>query len=97
MSDLLEALRSTDPIADRRFESEDLSEGHIASAEFRQCRFSNCTFDEARFRNTKFVGCVFDHCSFKDATLEDCIFCEGETAANGVTAISRRRSSTAAI
>ncbi|MDO1581218.1 pentapeptide repeat-containing protein [Rhizobium oryzicola] len=80
MSDLLEALRSPDPIIDRRFEAEDLVDAHISTAEFRRCRFSNCVFEEAKFRSVKFVGCVFDHCRFKEAAFEDCIFCEGETA-----------------
>lgn len=79
MSDLSHAINAAAPVVGQRFDRDDLQDFHIGEVEFRQCRFSNCTFDEVRFRRVKFVGCVFDNCRFKESLFEDCIFCEGET------------------
>lgn len=79
MNGLEKAINAAAPVADRRFEGEDLREFHVGEVEFRACRFSRCNFDFATFRAAGFIACSFDHCSFREAAFKDCLFAEGET------------------
>ncbi len=63
-------------MADTHFKNDDYTKNPLVRADYEECTFESCQFQDGFLDNQNFVDCVFNNCDFSNCNITNTIFNE---------------------
>ena len=61
-------------IADQTFNNQDFTNHNLSKAQYDNCQFIHCNFEESFLATIEFYDCTFTECNFSNAKLKEAVF-----------------------